>query len=104
MNCGAKNRVANGTPWYAAFSLTERRFARIINTMVALNEAYEKLASLSEERAKHVVSLIDDLAELEARENAEDLAKGREVLARIAAGEKTYPWEEMKKRLDEIPD
>jgi hypothetical protein len=72
--------------------------------MIALNDACEKLASLSEERAQHVVSLIEDLAELEARENAEDLAAAKEALARIAAGEKTYPWEEVKKRLDAIQD
>lgn len=72
--------------------------------MVTLNDAYAKLAALSEERANHVVSLIDDLAELEARENAEELAAGRQTLARIAAGEETYPWEDVKKRLDAIQD
>ncbi len=72
--------------------------------MVALNNAYAKLAALSEERATRVVSLIDDLAELEAREEAEDLAAAREALAGIAAGEKTYPWEEVKKQLDAIHD
>jgi len=72
--------------------------------MVTLNDAYAKLGALSEERAKRVVELIEDLAELEARENAEDLAIGRAALAEIAAGEKTYPWEEVKKRLDAIQD
>ena len=70
--------------------------------MDALNEAYEKLATLSEERAKNVVSSIEDLDELEAHENAEDLAAGREVLARLAAGGQTHPWEEVKKKLDTI--
>ena len=72
--------------------------------MVTLNEAYSKLGALSEERARRVLELIEDLAELEARENAEDLAIAREALARIEAGEKTYPWEEVKKRLDAIHD
>jgi hypothetical protein len=49
--------------------------------MVALNDAYAKLASLSEERARRVVELIDDLAELEAMENAEDLAAAQAALA-----------------------
>jgi len=40
--------------------------------MVALKEAYAKLAGLSDDRARRVVELIDDLAELEAREEAED--------------------------------
>ena len=67
--------------------------------MVTLNEAYSKLGALSEERAKRVFELIDDLAELEARENAEDLAIAREALARIEAGEKTYSLDELEKRL-----
>lgn len=49
--------------------------------MVTLNEAYSKLGALSEERAKRVLELIDDLAELEARENAEDLAIAKAALA-----------------------
>jgi hypothetical protein len=72
--------------------------------MVTLNDAYAKLGALSEERAKRVVELIEDLAELEAREDAEDLAAGRAALARIKAGEETYPWDEVKKRLDAAQD
>lgn len=83
-------RVASGV------SLTEPSFMTMIMTMVALNEAYEKLASLSEERAKHVVSLIEDLAELEARENAEDLAAARAALAN--PGE-IISLDELEKRL-----
>jgi hypothetical protein len=64
--------------------------------VLSLNDAYEKLASLSEERAKHVVSLIDDLAELEARENAEDLAAAKAALAN--PGE-TISLDELEKRL-----
>ena len=67
--------------------------------MVALNDSYAKLASLSEERARRVVELIDDLAELEAIENAQDLAAARESLA---DGEQPVPWEEAKARLDGI--
>ena len=70
--------------------------------MVALNDAYTKLAGLSEERAKRVVELIEDLAELEAREEAEDLAAAREALAEIAAGEKPVPWEQVKAELDAL--
>ena len=67
--------------------------------MIAVSEAVEKLQSLSEERAARVVSLIEDLAELEARENAEDLASAREALA---DGETPVPWEEAKARLDAL--
>jgi hypothetical protein len=49
-----------------------------------------------------VDSLIDDLAELEAREEAEDLAAAREALAEIAAGEKSVPWEQVKAELDAL--
>ncbi len=35
--------------------------------MVTLNDAYTKLGALSEERAKRVFELIEDLTELEAR-------------------------------------
>ena len=65
--------------------------------MAALNEAYAHLANLSDERAQRVVSLIEDLARLEALENAEDLAEAREVL--------THPepvsWRSLKAELDE---
>jgi len=72
--------------------------------MVTLHDAYAKLSALSEERAKRVIELIEDLAELEARENAEDLAAGKAGLARVAEGEPTYSWEETKKRLDAVQD
>lgn len=42
-----------------------------------------KLQKLSDERAGKVLSLIDDLAELEASEDAEDLKDAREALAEI---------------------
>ena len=67
--------------------------------MVALNEAYAKLSALSDERAQRVLSLIEELAELEARENAEDIAAARETLA---DGEPPVPWDEARARLDAI--
>ncbi len=67
--------------------------------MVTLNEAYSKLGALSEERARRVLDLIEDLAELEARENAEDLAIAR---ATLADGEQPVPWEQVKSKLDAI--
>jgi hypothetical protein len=66
--------------------------------MVTLNEAYARLANLSEERAKRVFSLIEDLAELEARENAEDLAAARNVIA----NPESVPWQTLKAELDEL--
>ena len=69
--------------------------------MIAVSDAVAKLEALSEERAARVVSLIEDLAELEAREDAEDLAAARAVLA---DGEAPIPWEEVKARLDALHD
>jgi len=68
--------------------------------MVALNEAYAKLSALSDDRARRVVELIEDLAELEALEDAEDLAAALEARARIDAGEETISLNELEKRLD----
>lgn len=62
----------------------------------------EKIESLSDESAALVISLIDDLAALEAKENAEDLAAAREALARIAAGDQPISWESLKAELDDI--
>ena len=67
--------------------------------MVTLNEACAKLSGLSEDRLRRVVALIEDLAELQAREDAEDLAAAR---AALADGEQPVPWEEAKARLDAI--
>jgi len=64
--------------------------------MVALNDAYAKLAALSEDRARRVVELIDDLADLEAMENVADVAAARESLAN--PGE-TISLDELEKRL-----
>ena len=65
--------------------------------MIAVSDAVAKLKTLSDERAARVVSLIEDLAELEARENAEDLAAAREALA---DGGAPVPWEKLKAELD----
>lgn len=70
--------------------------------MIAVSEIVAKMETLSEERAVRVVALIEDLADLEAREDAEDLAAAREALANIAAGEKPVPWEKLKAELDAL--
>jgi hypothetical protein len=49
--------------------------------MTAASDVIAKMQTLSDERAARVVSLIEDLADLEARENAEDIAAAREALA-----------------------
>jgi hypothetical protein len=55
------------------------------------------LEHLSAARAQQVLSLIEDLAELEALENTLDLKAARDAL-----GEAEVPilWEEVKARLD----
>ena len=70
--------------------------------MLAVSDAYAMMQTLSEERVRRVVSLIIDLADLEAREEAEDLAAAREALAEIAAGEKPVPWEQVKAEWDAL--
>jgi hypothetical protein len=49
--------------------------------MSTITEAVAKLENLSQDRANKVVSLIDDLAELEALETAADLKEARATLA-----------------------
>jgi hypothetical protein len=66
--------------------------------MVTLNEAYARLANLSEERAQRVLSLIEDLSDLEALENAEDIVAAKQALADPAA----VPWQSLKRELDEL--
>ncbi|MBI4663306.1 MAG: hypothetical protein HY735_31280 [Verrucomicrobia bacterium] len=65
--------------------------------MSSLADAVNKLGNLSPDRAKKVLSLIDDLAELEALELEADLAAARKSLAE--AGE-DIPWDHVKKELD----
>jgi hypothetical protein len=64
---------------------------------VELAEAIAKLETLSDSRAKHVVSLIEDLTELEALENAGDLKAAR---AALAESEEPLRWEQVKAKLD----
>jgi hypothetical protein len=67
--------------------------------MLAVADALAKMQTLSEDRAARVVSLIEELAELEAREEAEDLAAARQALA---DGEAPVPWVSVKARLDAL--
>ena len=53
--------------------------------------AVAKLQNLSQERADRVLSLIEDLAELEALEDAEELKDAREVLAEMNAARAACP-------------
>jgi hypothetical protein len=62
-----------------------------------LAEAIAKLETLSDSRANRVVSLIEDLTELEALENTADLKAARDALAE---SEKPPPWEQVKAKLD----
>ena len=67
--------------------------------MIAVADAVAKLQTLSDERAARVVSLIDDLAELEARENAEDLAAASESLAEYKRTGEAVSLDDLEKRL-----
>jgi hypothetical protein len=62
-----------------------------------LAEAITKLENLSDVRAKRVLSMIEDLTELEALENAVDLKAARDALGEL---EEPLPWEQVKARLD----
>ncbi len=64
---------------------------------VDLAEAIAKLETLSDVRAKRVLSLIEDLTELEALEDVADLKAARNALGE---SEKPIPWEEVKAKLD----
>jgi hypothetical protein len=59
--------------------------------------AIAKLETLSEPRAKRVLSLIEDLSELEALENAADLKAARDALGEP---EEPLPWDQVKAKLD----
>lgn len=60
-------------------------------------EAMAKLKHLSDARAERVLSLIEDLSELEALENTADLKAAHEALSE---GEEPLPWAKVKARLD----
>ena len=62
-----------------------------------LAEVIAKLETLSDSRAERVVSLIEDLTELEALENAADLKAARDALGE---SEEPLPWEQVKAKLD----
>jgi len=62
-----------------------------------LAEAIAKLETLSDSRVKRVVSLIEDLTELEALENAADLKAARDALGESEA---PLPWQQVKAKLD----
>ena len=62
-----------------------------------LSEATAKLGMLSESRASQVVSLIEDLTELEALENAADLKAARDALS---DSKEPLAWEQVKAKLD----
>ena len=60
-------------------------------------EAITKLQKLSPERASKVFSLIEDLAELEALESAEDLKDARAALAETDDESTTVPYEQLRR-------
>ena len=67
--------------------------------MNVVADAVEKMRSLSPERAARVASLIDDLAELEAREMAEDLTAARQSLAEYQQTGEAVSLDDLEKRL-----
>jgi hypothetical protein len=62
-----------------------------------LSDEMARLQHLSDARAQQVLSLIQDLAELEAMENATDLKAARDALGEA---EEPLPWDQVKARLD----
>ena len=64
--------------------------------MLAVEDALTKLRSLSPDRSQHVLALIEDLAELQALENKQDVEDARAALAE--PGE-DIPLEQLAKEL-----
>ena len=64
---------------------------------VELTDAIAKLETLSDARAKRVMSLIEDLTELEALENVADLKAARDALGE---SEEPLPWAQVEAKLD----
>lgn len=64
--------------------------------MIAVEEALSKLRSLSPDRSQHVLALIEDLAELQALEDRQDVQDARAALAE--PGE-DIPLEQVAKEL-----
>ncbi len=69
--------------------------------MIAVEETLSKLQRLSPERAERVVSLIDDLVELQALEDKQDLEDARAALRE--PGE-DVAWEQLRQELDALHD
>jgi hypothetical protein len=67
--------------------------------VIEVSDALAKLQTLSEERLSRVVSLIEDLAELQARENAEDLVAAHESLAEYRIRGEAVSLDDLEKRL-----
>jgi len=63
---------------------------------VSAAEAITKLQTLSPERANKVFATVDDLAELEALENAADLRDARESLAEVESGSGTVSYADLR--------
>jgi hypothetical protein len=81
--------------------LTPDRACVIHTDMDSVPDTVEKMQSLSPERAARVVSLIDDLAELEAREAAEDLAAAQQSLAEYQKTGEAVSLDDLEERLAE---
>jgi hypothetical protein len=64
--------------------------------MIAVEEALAKLRSLSPDRSRHVLAVIEDLAELQALEDKQDVEDARAALAE--PGE-DIPLEQLAKEL-----
>lgn len=64
--------------------------------MPVASEAITKLQNLSEERANRVLSMIDDLTELEELENVVDLKAARQALA---DPEPAIPYEQLRRQV-----
>ncbi len=67
--------------------------------MTAVPDLVAKVQALSEENIARVASLVDELIDQQAREDAADLAIAK---AALADGEALVPWEEAKARLDAL--
>ena len=70
-----------------------------IGAVSVVSDAVEKMQNLSPERAERVVSLINDLAELEARETAEDLAAAEQSLVEYQRTGEAVSLDDLEKRL-----
>ena len=64
--------------------------------MIAVEEALGKLRSLSPDRSRHVLSLIEDLAELQALEDKRDAEDARAALSETG---EDIPLEQLAKEL-----